>query len=122
MVCAHHRQSSADAGGSSATRQLDSAEYVNVESPALANGNLTSGVSADFNSVSPRYLEAMGVRLLQGRLISENDTEATPKVAVIDEMLARALWPDQSPMGKLINTGETATPVWRQVVGVVAVA
>jgi hypothetical protein len=95
-------------------------DEVRVESPAMANGNLTSGVSADFNSVSPGYLEAMGVRLLRGRLITENDTQATPNVAVIDEMLGRTLWPGESPLGKLINTGDPAKPVWRQVVGVVA--
>ena len=93
---------------------------VKVETPGLANGDRSSGIIADFNAISAGYLEAMGVRLVRGRLLAETDATNTPKVAVIDENLARALWPGQDPIGKLINTNDPAKPVWRQVVGVVA--
>jgi putative ABC transport system permease protein len=62
----------------------------------------------------------MGVRLVRGILLAERDATNTPNVAVIDENLARALWPSQDPIGTLINTSDPAKPVWRQVVGVVA--
>src|SRR3984957_1291044 len=93
---------------------------VKAQSTEMAAGNVDSGVSADFNAVSAGYLEAMGVRLLRGRFVSETDTASTPKVAVIDENMARALWPGSDPLGRSINTGDPQHPVWRQVVGVVA--
>jgi len=93
---------------------------VRVESPEQANGTLTSEITADFNSVSPRYLQTVGVRLLRGRLLQETDTAATPRVAVIDSLLAQALWPGQNPIGRRINTGDPAKPLWREVVGEVA--
>ncbi len=91
-----------------------------TQSTEMAAGNRDSGVSADFNAVSASYLEAMGVRLLRGRFVSETDTASTPKVAVIDENLAQALWPGSDPIGQSINANDALHPVWRQVVGVVA--
>lgn len=95
-------------------------DSVKAESIDLAKNNRVPGVSADFNAVSPGYLEAMGVRLLRGRFVAETDTANTPKVAVIDERLANELWPGENPLGQLINTDDPTKPVWRQVVGVVA--
>ncbi|HEX8712869.1 MAG TPA: ABC transporter permease [Terracidiphilus sp.] len=93
---------------------------VTAQSAAAARNGSRSGIEADFNAVSSGYLEAMGVRLIHGRLIADTDTAASPKVAVIDESLARALWPDQSAIGQLINIDDPAKPVWRRVVGVLA--
>jgi len=95
-------------------------DSVKVETTGLARGDRSSGISADSNEISSGYLEAMGVRLIRGRFVSETDTANTPNIAVIDESLARALWPGQNPLGKLINTGDPAKPKWRQIVGVVA--
>ncbi len=97
--------------------QYDGAQ---VETPGMAHGNQGSGISADSNAVSPGYLEAMGVRLLRGRLLAETDTAGSPKAVVIDQSLARRLWSGQDPLGKLINVDDPAKPVWRSVVGVLA--
>ena len=94
---------------------------VNAQSVSMSARNGShAGIEAEFNAVSSDYLEAMGVRLIGGRLIAETDTSNTPKVAVIDETLARALWPNEDALGKTINTDDPAKPVWRQVVGVLA--
>jgi predicted permease len=91
-----------------------------AQSENLARNAHDSGVSVDFNAVSADYLEVMGVRLLRGRLLAEADLADTPKVAVIDDNLAKTFWPGQNPIGQRINTDDPAKPVWRQVVGVVA--
>lgn len=93
---------------------------VKAQSAGSAKNGSDSGVVADFNAVSSGYLEAMGVRLIRGRLIAETDRGDMPKVALIDEDLARALWPDKNPIGQLINVDDPAKPVWRQVVGILA--
>jgi putative ABC transport system permease protein len=97
--------------------QDDSAK---VQSMQRAGNARDLGIAADFNAVSAGYLEAMGVRPLRGRFVTVTDTAATPKVAVIDENLARTLWPGENPIGQLINTDDPTKPIWRQVVGVVA--
>ena len=64
--------------------------------------------------VSDGYLKAMGIRLIAGRDISERDTPAVEPVILINETLARTLWPGQSALGQIMRAcGE------RRVVGVV---
>ena len=91
-----------------------------VRAADLVNPDNKAEVTADVNLVSPGYLETMGIQLLSGRTIRETDTANTAQVAVIDETLAKRLWPGQDPLGKLINTGDPAKAIWRQVAGVIA--
>jgi predicted permease len=49
--------------------------------------------------VGPRYFETMGTRLVAGRGIEERDTESSPRVAVINETMARHYW--QTPENAL---------------------
>ncbi|HEX2641373.1 MAG TPA: ABC transporter permease, partial [Thermoanaerobaculia bacterium] len=71
--------------------------------------------------VSAEYLQTLGVKLVQGRLLSERDRENTPRVVVISEELARRAWPGQSPIGKRLKASFPPNPEdpWFTVVGVV---
>jgi len=57
-----------------------------------------------FASVTPDYWRAMNIPLLQGRFIEESDVADPPRVAVIDEALARQYWPDGSAIGRRFST------------------
>ncbi len=59
------------------------------------------------SNVGVDYFRAMGIPLLKGRGFSEQETDKTPLVAVIDENMARALFPDTDPIGQhlLLNEG-----------------
>ena len=64
--------------------------------------------------VSNGYLKAMGIPLLAGRDFTERDTPSSEHVIIINETLARKLWPGQDPIGQMVTVdGE------RQVAGVV---
>jgi putative ABC transport system permease protein len=87
--------------------------------------------SAAFTPVSAGYFETMGMRLLNGRVFGETDTPTSPKVAVVNESLAKRLWPGENPVGKRLKQGWPETPdrpttpgayfaPWREVIGVVA--
>jgi predicted permease len=52
---------------------------------------------------SDGYLRAMGIALKDGREFDERDTPATDRVVLINETLARTLWPGQNPLGRLMN-------------------
>jgi predicted permease len=56
----------------------------------------------DVAVVTPDYFRAMGVDLLEGRTFSAADDSAAPKVAVIDERLARKFWPNAPALGQRI--------------------
>jgi putative ABC transport system permease protein len=92
----------------------------NIEARETATGQRGSELAGDTDSVSPQYLEAMGVKLIEGRLIRESDTSDSPKVVVVDQTLASALWPGQNSIGHFLNLDDPAKPVWREVVGVIA--
>jgi predicted permease len=57
-----------------------------------------------FSSVTPDYWKTMNIPLLQGRLIEESDSDDPPRVAVIDEALARQYWPDGNAIGRRFST------------------
>jgi len=77
--------------------------------------------SAAFNPSSPEYFQTMDIRLLQGRLFTEADRDQTPRVALINETMARRFWPNESPVGKRLKQGWPESPSpWREVIGVVA--
>jgi predicted permease len=81
-------------------------------------------VSADYRTVTPGWLEALDVRLLEGRLLEWTDDLDHPNVAVIDELLAKAAWPGESAVGKRLQVmtfvGGEFRRTWCDVVGVVA--
>jgi putative ABC transport system permease protein len=69
--------------------------------------------------ISPRYFDTMSIPVLQGRGLTEQDTETTPNVVVISETMARRYWPGEDAVGKRIAVGRIRKPAdWIQVVGV----
>ena len=70
--------------------------------------------------VSPEYFRLLGLGLLRGRFFTEHDTRDGPPVMVINETMARTLWPNENPLGHrlLLAQGEGADKS-RKVVGVV---
>jgi predicted permease len=72
---------------------------------------------AAFASVTPDYFATLGLRLRAGRSFTQDDRADTPAVVVINETMARTLWPGESPIGKRIGNAD-ANPRWREVVGI----
>lgn len=59
-----------------------------------------------FNGVTPDYFEILGMRLITGRYFTAADTADRPAVVIINEALARAYWPNESPLGHRIGSEE----------------
>jgi putative ABC transport system permease protein len=78
---------------------------------------------AFFAAVSAGYFNVLGIPLLRGRTFEETDNATAVRVAIVDDRAARAYWPGEDPVGKMINIDdvirEGRKPVWREVVGVV---
>jgi putative ABC transport system permease protein len=51
-------------------------------------------------TVSPGYFYTLGIPVLKGRTFTDHDDAQAPKVAVVNEDLARHLWPSEDPIGK----------------------
>ncbi len=69
--------------------------------------------------ISPDYFRAAGTPLKQGRSLTDDDREGSPRVALVNEALARRYFPDANLMGQRISLrGEPDKPY--EIVGVVA--
>jgi putative ABC transport system permease protein len=109
-----------------------------VESAAFSNG-IPLGLTADTSFAivgrpkaepgkqpqtmlyitSPDYLQAMGIRLVKGRFFTAQDTQHSPRVAVVDEAFVRQQFPDQEALGQYLAGDGKANPD-AEIVGVVA--
>ncbi|MGQ0732835.1 MAG: ADOP family duplicated permease [Acidobacteriota bacterium] len=76
-------------------------------SPATAAEGRAFGGA--WNAVGPTYFEVMGIRLHQGRLFTEAETYArgAPPVVILDQPLARRLWPDGDALGQRVQWADT---------------
>jgi putative ABC transport system permease protein len=74
---------------------------------------------AYFNRVSPDYFQALGIPLRSGRHFSSADSATSPGVMFINDTLRRRFFPNEDPVGKRINLGSEAEPIWSQIIGVV---
>jgi putative ABC transport system permease protein len=69
---------------------------------------------------SPRYFDALKIRLVRGRVFTERDRAGQPKVVVINETAAKAFWPAGDAIGQRIGVGQGGFSDGAEVVGIVA--
>jgi predicted permease len=76
-------------------------------------------VPAVLYSASPGYFAAAGTPILAGRAIDAHDQADSPRVAVVNEALARRLFGQEPPVGKRLRLGQPPASEPIEVVGVV---
>ncbi|HEX6716127.1 MAG TPA: ABC transporter permease [Pyrinomonadaceae bacterium] len=74
--------------------------------------------NANFLSVTPTYFDTMQIPLKAGRVFTERDTNDAPKVMIVNETMARKLWPGENPVGRKIWVWYDEK-FFREIVGVV---
>jgi predicted permease len=63
-----------------------------------------------FQATTPDYFRTFGTRILRGRGFTTDDRAGAPKVAVMSESAARALWPDRDALGQCLHVQKPDTP------------
>jgi putative ABC transport system permease protein len=89
---------------------------------ADTNGDAASAPNADYRTVTPNLFTALGVRVLEGRGFTESDEDRKNPVVIVDDRLARRLWPGRSAIDQhlLVDPGSNGAPTQKvTVVGVV---
>ena len=74
---------------------------------------------ASFDCVGPHYFETIGTHLLRGRLIGEQDTAASPRVAVVNQAFVKKFFPKQDPVGQHFGMGDPSHAGDMEIVGIV---
>ncbi len=93
-----------------------------ARSPAAAEGGalppLQERVIARRGTATPGFFQALDVPLKQGRDFTWRDRAGAPAVVIVNDLLAKRLFPNQDPIGRRIVTGIQSIP--REIVGVFA--
>jgi len=74
---------------------------------------------ADVDGVSPGYFQTMEIPVRQGRGFTDADRLKTPQVVILNETMARRFWPNENPIGKRLNFGDSNNSDFWEIVGVV---
>jgi putative ABC transport system permease protein len=82
---------------------------------------LQSAVNTRLRIVTPGYAAALRIPLARGRFFTDEDLRGSPRVTVVSEAAARALWPGEDAVGKRVACceGTLEDPRWKTVIGVV---
>jgi predicted permease len=86
--------------------KIEGRPYVPEENP---NG--------DFQAVTPGYFQAMSLKLVRGRLLTDADREGTQPVVVVNETMAERYWPGEDAIGRRFHMGTDDKP-WLTIVGI----
>jgi putative ABC transport system permease protein len=85
---------------------------INVE------GRVQETFATHTREATSEYFKTMGIPLRAGRLFTDQDDSAAAPVAIINDTLARQIWPNENPIGKHIGSPDN----WVTIVGVVGAA
>jgi putative ABC transport system permease protein len=97
---------------------------ISADSDAFAVDGRAYATDADYpvahsDVVSEGVFAALGVKPLAGRELGRLDTAGSQPVAIVNQSLARKMWPYEDPIGKRFRLTRSKTPdTWRTVVGV----
>ena len=72
-----------------------------------------------FRRAMHNFFETMAIPLRKGRTFTAEDTATAPPVAVINETMARRLFPNEDPLGKHVRMGPSPSGAWTTIVGVI---
>lgn len=79
--------------------------------------HLSDSPSAERFAVTGGLIPALGIHILRGRAITDQDRADTQPVVLVNRTFAEKIWPGEDALGKQIHIGESEYP-WRTVVGV----
>ncbi len=90
---------------------------LDIQGHAVAPG---AQPEVEFRRASARYFRAMGIPVVKGRALEDQDTPESRLVAVINETAARRFWPGEDPIGGRVRFfGSDPNLPWWTIVGVV---
>ena len=76
--------------------------------------------AAAVNTVSSRYFETVGTRILAGRSFDERDTATSPKVIIISQNTAQGLFGKENALGRRLAQPGSTPLEWAEIVGIAA--
>jgi predicted permease len=79
-----------------------------------------TGLPINSAKISKDYFSTLRIPILQGRPFADSDLPDHPRVAIVNEAMARRYWPGETPLGRLVFERQIASGKSFEIVGVVA--
>ena len=77
------------------------------------------GDAALLVAAAPKYFETVGTRILRGRAFEDSDVSGAEPVVIVNETMARTLWPGEDAIGRCVVLGVANADACARVVGIV---
>jgi predicted permease len=103
-----------------------------IHSPPVIGGGWNTGIEVEgadvapddlpfsfWRVVTPSYFETLGIPLMRGRYLREEDHGGAPAVVVVNRAAANVLWPNEDPVGRRMRFGFESNDDWLTVVGII---
>ena len=103
-------------GGNTPFAGLRNASGFDIQGQTVAAGEAPT---AELGVTTANTFHALGIPLVRGRMLADNDDPKGEPVVVIDETAAERFWPNADPVGKQIRLQFGIKQPWRRIVGVV---
>jgi predicted permease len=103
-------------GGNTPFAGLRNANAFDIQGQTVAAGEAPT---AELGVTTANTFQALGIPLVRGRMLADNDDPKGEPVVVIDETAAERFWPNSDPVGKQIRLQVGIKQPWRRIVGVV---
>jgi predicted permease len=94
---------------------ISNGDFVYVDGRPLRSDEQPPLIGGNF--VSPAYFDTLELPLVRGRAFTDQDTESTRHVAVVNETMAARFWPGQDAIGRRFRTKTLDGPEW-EIVGI----
>jgi predicted permease len=83
-----------------------------IRTPGLRRGD-SNEIAADWNVVSPGYFTTLDLPLVRGRDFADTDVAGAPRVAIVNEAMARAIWKTPDVVGRTIEVNDDDVRGWQ---------
>ena len=83
----------------------------------LLEGERGNGQAEDYNEVGNDFFATLGIKVIAGRAFTSQDAATSPKVAVINQALARKRFPNANPIGRMFRA-DRDKPDLTRIVGI----
>jgi predicted permease len=94
----------------SATGLLSSRVHILPGRVSLPDRALPESIAVRIVPATPGYLETMGIPIVRGRSLTDDDGPSTPRVAVISETAAHLMFGSADPLGQKFSSGAAYVP------------
>jgi putative ABC transport system permease protein len=94
-------------------------KFFNIDGRPVPS-SLAQVPTVEYRQITPAYFQAIGAAVAHGRAFTTDDDARRPRVAIVNETLARRFWPDADPIGSRVSAAPPEPLIAREIAAAIA--